>query len=1177
MLIKSVELKNIKSYSHETIEFMEGINGIYGQNGHGKTTILESIGYVLFDFLPYNASDLLRHGEKSGYVAITVEGNDEIEYTIYRKIGSDYYIKTPVDEIKGKKDVLDWIAGNLFYSVRSPDDLPSIFENAVGVPQGTFTTAFLQTPRTRKMIFDNILRVEEYQAAYANLLPVINSIKKNIDSMDKELLPLRTRTEKYQDVKKEKETLQIEIDGLKNEIKEINTSISILTKKKEELTSKKAQIDALSAQITNENVRLDGRTGQLERARFDLSRAESARKVVDELLPSEEAFKKENLRLKELNSDRVERDKLKDEIARVDSKISSLMEKLERSSKLSSENIELEERKKLLIPRIEAARRLEESIHELQKDLRDPMAGIISNLANLREKEQRMKELDQEIENLRIKISHLLPFKNRQLELEAKIKDLKENLEAPLRTLSSEISVLKEKEGQAERLRQEIFSLTERKNKLMPVLEKQRIMEDEIKNLSSLMESLTRLGFELRQAVEKEKRANLLISEVRQLGNKVADLAPLIEQQTVLEKEEQDLNQRRAAVKSMLEQTRNNMRLAGAGGLCPVLNGVKCRSVSDFTKYFNDELNSRTKELEETESRLNHISNELIRLNNPKKQREEIAVLIASKKKDLDAYSGASDEVESCRTRLKELAILHPLPGSGDLTGSEEERSKIFKMLESKRSEYDKIKNIIKELDSVEALIQSKNKDMEDFFNITAAIARCEEQIGLLNSRFNLNIGLNNTKAHLDKINLDIKSLDESLKDLNDPSKQIDKNESLILCKQRDLNALKEVPSLIKGCLEQLALLNNRFHLKDRLDGNQEELRLVDEIIKNKTTELKALNSPEKEYEALGEIIRKNLKELEALGHVPESLESCRHEREDLMSRFLRFKGLDESIASVQEAITELEPEHNKYLQHLPLAIKVDEYSKEAGEIEESIVLINAALNEYTKKQEALLKEFNGPLLDDTILKLEELGRAASGRAEAVNEKSKNLQRLVRDLENMESWLLRIKEIEKELEDEKQFLSFSNFIRDTIKNSSEHIVNEFIGEISSEASGIYCEIMDGFTSALKWANDYDIEIESEGQVKSFKQLSGGERMGAALAVRLALLKVLSNCDFMFLDEPTQNMDEIRREKLSDEILRIRGFKQVFVISHDDTFNEKYEHVVRIQKIDGESRVVSCST
>jgi exonuclease SbcC len=110
-----------------------------------------------------------------------------------------------------------------------------------------------------------------------------------------------------------------------------------------------------------------------------------------------------------------------------------------------------------------------------------------------------------------------------------------------------------------------------------------------------------------------------------------------------------------------------------------------------------------------------------------------------------------------------------------------------------------------------------------------------------------------------------------------------------------------------------------------------------------------------------------------------------------------------------------------------------------------------------------------------------------------------------------------------------------------------------------------------------WKNDYDIKVESNGQVNTFRQLSGGERMGAALAVRLALLKNLSNCDFVFLDEPTQNMDEIRREKLSEEILKIRGFKQIFVISHDDTFNEKYANVIRIQKIDNESRVVSCST
>ena len=105
MLIKSLELKNIKSYSNETIDFFEGINGICGENGHGKTTILEAIGFVLFDFLPFNNADFLRHGEKSGYVAVTVEGRDEVEYTISRKIGtgSDYFIRTPVGEIKEKR------------------------------------------------------------------------------------------------------------------------------------------------------------------------------------------------------------------------------------------------------------------------------------------------------------------------------------------------------------------------------------------------------------------------------------------------------------------------------------------------------------------------------------------------------------------------------------------------------------------------------------------------------------------------------------------------------------------------------------------------------------------------------------------------------------------------------------------------------------------------------------------------------------------------------------------------------------------------------------------------------------------------------------------------------------------------------------------------------------------
>jgi exonuclease SbcC len=226
---------------------------------------------------------------------------------------------------------------------------------------------------------------------------------------------------------------------------------------------------------------------------------------------------------------------------------------------------------------------------------------------------------------------------------------------------------------------------------------------------------------------------------------------------------------------------------------------------------------------------------------------------------------------------------------------------------------------------------------------------------------------------------------------------------------------------------------------------------------------------------------------------------------------------------------------------------------------------------------EVISKEFKESDLDETTTKLDELGKSASGITEAVKQKNKNLLKITKELSEMESILIKTKENQRNLEKERDFLSFSNFIRDTIKSSSEFVINEFIGEISSEANNIYCEIMDDHSASLKWANDYDIKIESNSEISTFRQLSGGERMSAALSVRLALLKSISNCDFVFLDEPTQNMDEIRRENLSEQITKIKGFKQVFVISHDDTFNEKYSHVIKVQKINGESRVESCLT
>ena len=48
MILNTLKLQNYKQYSHLELEFREGLVGIIGKNGAGKSTIFEAILYCLF-------------------------------------------------------------------------------------------------------------------------------------------------------------------------------------------------------------------------------------------------------------------------------------------------------------------------------------------------------------------------------------------------------------------------------------------------------------------------------------------------------------------------------------------------------------------------------------------------------------------------------------------------------------------------------------------------------------------------------------------------------------------------------------------------------------------------------------------------------------------------------------------------------------------------------------------------------------------------------------------------------------------------------------------------------------------------------------------------------------------------------------------------------------------------
>jgi len=137
------------------------------------------------------------------------------------------------------------------------------------------------------------------------------------------------------------------------------------------------------------------------------------------------------------------------------------------------------------------------------------------------------------------------------------------------------------------------------------------------------------------------------------------------------------------------------------------------------------------------------------------------------------------------------------------------------------------------------------------------------------------------------------------------------------------------------------------------------------------------------------------------------------------------------------------------------------------------------------------------------------------------------------------------------------------FIRDTLKEAAPRVARNYVYHVSLEANQMFREITGNAERTLKWAEDYSIVLEEEGYERPFQSLSGGEQMAAALSVRLALLKQLTDIRIAFFDEPTTNMDAERRENLAMQLSRITHFDQLFVISHDDTFDSYVDNVLTI--------------
>ncbi len=202
----------------------------------------------------------------------------------------------------------------------------------------------------------------------------------------------------------------------------------------------------------------------------------------------------------------------------------------------------------------------------------------------------------------------------------------------------------------------------------------------------------------------------------------------------------------------------------------------------------------------------------------------------------------------------------------------------------------------------------------------------------------------------------------------------------------------------------------------------------------------------------------------------------------------------------------------------------------------------------------------------------------ALGRIQQLRERISHAEGRVAELEieltDLETVRAELTETEREVRREQTLEDRTAFIRETLRRAGPLVTEALLADVSEGADEIFGDILGDRSGRLRWTSDYDVVLERGGHTRQFTQLSGGEQMSAALAVRLALLRDLLQLDVAFFDEPTQHLDDVRRANLAEQILRVRGFSQLVVITHDDTFERALDNVIRVRKTNGVSTVES---
>ena len=459
MIFTKLTLNNFKSYGHEVIKFGDGITVIVGENGAGKSTILEAISFALFkQHTAKKIDDLVRNGsDENMYVDLEFVSNGK-EYKIHREKTKSGLKSTLLKKTTSKGQFIPSCAGDkeVANEIQSILDIDSdLFLNAIYIRQGEIAELVDKTSSEKKQLIGKLLGLDSLEKAWKNLQPIISNYEKTQSELKGKLFSSEELKEEYDHKKALLGSLKEKGLDLEKQIEEVKEMKAEKQNEKTNMEREKEIFDNFNNNLDAEKKRLESLENDKRTLQDNLDEIKKAEEQIARLekfvkkLPLYLDFEKSVTSIQQLELDKQKIEKDLDSIATQEELLATKKEGYnkflaadEQIEKLNNQKINLEKElatltqlekdKKQLLKSIEGNRNEIERFFSVTKDnLYDNglSQDILTDVDNFTQLEEVTDNFSEEVSNKVKDLSLEIISKNEEI---VKFKQAIETAQKPL-------------------------------------------------------------------------------------------------------------------------------------------------------------------------------------------------------------------------------------------------------------------------------------------------------------------------------------------------------------------------------------------------------------------------------------------------------------------------------------------------------------------------------------------------------------------------------------------------------------------------------------------------------------------------------------------------------------------------------------------------------------------------